>query len=231
MFPLAAAIIALVFAGLLARQFVARRRAFQAVWVVALLMYALASLALFLGVLDGWSAGEFRLYWVYGAILNVPFLFLGEMYLLVRRRVIVDGLLVVLLFLSAFAVAQVRTATIVGTLSKDLPLGKEVFGDGTMPYRLAQYMAYPAYVLLVAACVWSAWRLRRNPEMRERFVGTLLIAAGATVVAIGSGFGAGLNVVWLFSVGLVAGIAVMFWGFLRASRPGPRPAGPAPGSS
>jgi hypothetical protein len=31
--------------------------------------------------------------------------------------------------------------------------------------------------------------------------------------------GAGLDVVPLFSVGLALGIAVMFWGFLRVSRP------------
>jgi hypothetical protein len=46
----------------------------------------------------------------------------------------------------------------------------------------------------------------------------LLIAVGATIVAIGSGVGAGLDVVPVFSIGLLAGIAVMFWGFLRASR-------------
>jgi hypothetical protein len=191
-------------------------------------MYAAASFALFLGVLDAWSTGEYRIYWVFGAVLNVPWLLLGELYLLVRTRWVVDALLVALLFLSAFAVAEVRTAAIhVDALSKDLPLGKEVFGDGSVPYRLAQYYAYPAYVLLVGACVWSAWRMRGRPELRDRFVGTLLIAVGATIVAIGSGVGAGLDVVWLFSVGLLAGISVMFWGFLRAARPMPQPADPA----
>jgi hypothetical protein len=61
--------------------------------------------------------------------------------------------------------------------------------------------------------------MRGSPELRDRELGTIGIAAGATVVAIGSGVGAGLNVVPLFSIGLAAGIAVMFWGFLRASRP------------
>ena len=40
-----------------------------------------------------------------------------------------------------------------------------------------------------------------------------------------SGVGAGLNVVPVFAVGLAAGIAVMFWGFRRASR---RASAPAP---
>jgi hypothetical protein len=61
--------------------------------------------------------------------------------------------------------------------------------------------------------------MRGRPELRNRFLGTLGIAVGATLVAIGSGVGAGLDVVPVFSIGLAAGIAVMFWGFLRASRP------------
>jgi hypothetical protein len=223
-FPLGAALVALVFSGLLAQGYIAKRRPYQAVWTVALLMYAAASFAMFLGVLDGWSPAEFRVYWALGAILNVPYLFLGELYLLVRKRWVVDGLLVLLLFLTAYAVGVVRTAAVdLGALEKDLPLGKEVFGDGSLPYRLAQVYAYPAYLLLIAACIWSAWTMRGRPEIRDRFTGTLLIALGATLVAIGSGIGAGLEVVWVFSVGLLAGVAVMFWGFLRASRPSPRP--------
>jgi hypothetical protein len=38
-------------------------------------------------------------------------------------------------------------------------------------------------------------------------------------VAIGSGIGAAFHVVPLFSVALSAGVAAMFWGFLRAGRP------------
>jgi len=224
-FPLGAGVVALFFAGLLVRQWFSRRRPHQAVWGAALLMYAVASLALFLGALEGWSTGEFRVYWLFGAILNVPYLLLGEVYLLARRRAIADGLFVVLLFLTAFAVSVVRTAAIVGTLSKDLPLGKDVFGDGSLAHRLAQYYAYPAYFLLIAACVWSVRAMRGRPDLRDRFVGTLLIALGATIAAIGSGVGAGLDVVPLFSVGLLAGVAVMFWGFLRASRSGARPSG------
>jgi phosphoglycerol transferase MdoB-like AlkP superfamily enzyme len=223
--PLGAAIVALVFSGLLGRQWLARRRPFQAAWLVALLMYAAASFALFLGVADGWSVGEFRVYWAFGAILNVPWLALGEGYLLVRRRWVMAAALVGLVFLTAFVVAQIRSAPIrdAGALASDLPLGREVFGDGSTPHRLAQWVAYPAYGLLLAGCIWSAWRMRGDAGLRDRFVGTVLIAVGATVVAVGSGVGAGLDVVPVFTVGLVVGIAVMFWGFLRASRPVAQP--------
>lgn len=224
-FPLAAAIVSAAFAALLLRQFAARRRPYQAVWVVALLMYAAASFALFLGVLGDWTTAEYRVYWLFGAVLNVPFLALGELYLLVKSRTVMNVLLVALLFASAFAASRVRTANLdVAALAKDLPLGKDVFAADTLPYRLSQFYAYPAYFLLLGGSVWSAWRMRGRPELRDRAVGTVGIAVGATIVAIGSGVGAGLNVVPLFSIGLALGIAVMFWGFLLASRHRPQPA-------
>ncbi|MBI2237816.1 MAG: hypothetical protein HYU54_04720, partial [Actinobacteria bacterium] len=160
-FPLAAAIVSAAFAALLLRQFAARRRPYQAVWVVALLMYAAASFALFLGVLGDWTTAEYRVYWLFGAVLNVPFLALGELYLLVRSRTVMNVLLVALLFASAFAASRVRTANLdVTALAKDLPLGKDVFAADTLPYRLSQFYAYPAYFLLLGGSVWSAWRMR-----------------------------------------------------------------------
>lgn len=233
-FPLAAAIVAIVFAAALARGFARRPRAFQGLWVLALLMYAAASFALFLGVLNGWTTAEYRVYWLLGAILNVPFLAVGEVSLLARKPAVTNVLLVLLLFASAFALARVRTATIdVSALGKDLPLGKDAFARDTLPYRLSQLYAYPAYVVLLLGMTWSVWKMRSVPAARDRMAGTALIAAGATVVAIGSGVGAGLNVVPVFSVGLLAGIVVMFWGFVlasRAPRPAAAPAAPATSS-
>jgi hypothetical protein len=223
--PLAASLIALAFAGAIGRRWAARGRAFHGAWTLALLMYSAASIALTLGVLDGWSAAELRVYWAFGAVLNVPWLALGEAYLLLRRRWLLTSLLALLVFLTAFTIAQVRGAPVdADALAEEFPLGREVFGDGSLPYRLAQLLSYPAYLLLLAGCAWSAWRMRGHPELRDRFVGTLLIAVGATIVAIGSGVGAGLEVVWLFTAGLALGIAVMFVGFLRVSGPvRPRP--------
>jgi hypothetical protein len=222
-FPFAASIIAFVFAAMLARRVADRWRPHEAVWVVALLMYAVASGAMFLGVLHGWSGSIYRIYWLFGAVLNVPFLFAGELYLLARRRIVAHVFLVILFGLAIFAGIAVLGASVhEGPLGGSLPLGKDVFGDGTLPHRLAQLYSWPTYVALLAGLVWSALQMRGKPALRDRAAGTFGIALGATVVAIGSGVGAAYHVVPLFSVALAAGIAVMFWGFLRASRPSPQ---------
>jgi hypothetical protein len=218
--PIAAALIALAFGvHLLVRA--GRRRAWhEAVWGVAMLMFAAASGALVFGVADGWSSAEFRVYWLFGAVLTAAWLGLGELYLLVRPRWVAHAALIVLLALTALATATVRQAPLSGALAQDFPLGRDVFGDGSDAHRLSQYFAYPGYVVLVAGAVWSALRIRGREELRNRFLGTLLIAVGATLVFVGSGLGAGFGNYAVFSIGHAVGIGVMYWGFLTATRRG-----------
>ena len=202
-FPLVAAVVAAVFAFSLGRRYAARRRPAMGLWTIALAMFAAASLAMFLGVVDGWSGAEYRVYWLFGAILNVPYLAMGEVYLLVRRRAVANALFALLLLGTAFAAWKVAGAAIsTAALGTALPLGKDVFGDGSAPYRISQLYAFPAYFLLLGGVVWSAWRMRGRPELRNQTGGAIVIAVGATIVAIGSGVGAGFDVVPLFSVSL-----------------------------
>lgn len=217
--PLGASIVASVFAIALAWQFLDRRRPYLAIWSIALAMYAVASFMVFLGALNGWTSAEFRVYWTLGAVLNVPFLAQGELDLLVRARAVRSVLYVLLAFVTAYTIARVRTAGVdVGALDDRLPSGKEVFGDGTPAHRLPQLVSIPAYLVLLGGTLWSAWRMRGRAELRQRFWGTVLIAVGASVIAgFGSAFAA-LGVLPLFSIALLVGILVMFWGFLLASR-------------
>ena len=111
-FPLGAAVVATVFAWRLGARFAHRRRAVEGHWTVALAMFAVASAAMFLGVARGWTAAEFRLYWLFGAVLNVPFLFMGELYLLIRRRALAHACLAGLVVLAALAASKVARAAL-----------------------------------------------------------------------------------------------------------------------
>lgn len=218
-FPLAAAAIALVFAVLLGRQYSSRRRPFQALWAIALLLYAAAAAAVFQGVLSGWSTSDYRVYWLFGAVLNVPFLAVGEAHLLVRNPVILRIVDVVLVLATVAAVALVFSADVPqGALAGNLPAGKTVWAGQPSMRVLASAYSYIAFIYLVAGTIWSAMKLRKQPAMRDRSHGTLGIAIGATIVAAGAAF-AVKGMAEGFSLTLSVGIAVMFWGFLRAGRP------------
>ena len=219
-FPLVAALVAFVFAGFLARQFEDRRRPYQLIWMIALAMYGGASLAVVAGAAGGWSRTEFQVYWALGAVLNVPFLAAGELLLLFRRSGVLWVSSLALVFVTAYTVAVLRGAAMdASALGANLPSGKHVFGDGSAAHRLPQLISIPSYVGLLAGAVWSAWSMRGRSELRDRLVGALLIALGATVIAgFGSAFAAA-GKLEAFSLALLAGIALMFWGFVRASRP------------
>jgi hypothetical protein len=203
-----------------------RRRSWaEATWGVAMLMFAAASGALALGVADGWSAGAFQAYWLFGAVLNVPYLALGELYLLVRPRAVVHALLVVTLFGTVWASAEVRSAPVDRTVlaEREFFSGREALGDDSPAVALARLYSLPAYAVLVLGALWSAFRMVGARGLRPRFYGTLLIAAGATVVAVGAIFARRGDFAG-FSLTLAAGVALMYWGFLLATRA--RPAAP-----
>ena len=221
-FPLAAAAIAFAFAVSLGRRWARSRRISLAMWCVALAMYGAASLAVAAGALFGWNRTLFEIYWIFGAVLNVPLLAAGEIHLLGRGRVLDLLVWVILAFVVAYTIAVTRGATIdANALAQELPSGKEVFGDGSDAFALPQLISIPSYLILLAGALWSAWRMRGRPELRNRFVGTLLVAAGATITAAaGSAFAAVGNLP-AFSIALLAGVSVMYAGFLRASEPRP----------
>jgi hypothetical protein len=227
--PLAAALVAFAFAVLLVRRPEDRRRPYRILWAIAMVLYGAASSAVVLGAANEWSRGEFLVYWALGAVLNVPFLAAGEIALLFRRPSVVLASAVALIAVSVLTIVVVSGASVAdGALARELPSGKRVFGDGSTAFRLPQLISIPSYLVLLAGALWSAWTIRGRLDLRDRFVGTLLIAFGATVIAaMGSAFAAA-GVLAAFSAALLIGIATMFWGFLRASRsraPAPRSQG------
>lgn len=218
-FPLAAAAVSAYFAWLLASGYRDRRRPNLLAWSVALAMFALASASAALGMLAGWAPATFRVYYLFGAILNVPVLALGTIYLLAPRRPAhICAAVVVLASLFATAVmigAGVETS---GLETNGIPRGSEVL-SGTVRL-LSRYYSIAGFIVVVGGALWSSLRITRarQPHLKRLAGANLLIAGGTTIVAassevarIASG-GAGGSV---FAVGLLLGVSLMFAGFLR----------------
>lgn len=217
-FPLAAAVVSGIFGWILVREWWARRKPHQIAWAVALAMFGIASLAAAVGLLAGWSSGSFRIYYLFGAIINVPVLGLGTTYLLAPRRLANAATVVVVAF-SVLALVSVFSAPLLPRAGAelagpDIPHGSAVMPDAVR--MMARYYSFVGFVVVVGGALWSSWRLRRQGVERLRRIATanLLIAAGTFVVALGSGF-AFYGEGWPFSIGLLAGISLMFWGFLQ----------------
>ena len=216
--PALAALVAAVFAVQLARQYAGRRRSHALAWALALGLFALASAMVSVGVTVGWSPTVFGAYWIAGALLNVPLLAVGQLMLLDPRRTVLYWTLAGLFAVWAVAftlLAHFDTAVLQAASNAHLiPRGAEVFAVAGSPdqhaaaYTLARPFSY-TFAIVVIGSIWSAVRLRRWA--------VLLIALGVTVAAAASAFirvGQGE----LFSVFLAAGVAVMYAGFVAASR-------------
>jgi hypothetical protein len=228
----AATLVALAFAFSTLDRWLRRRRPHELAWTVSLGLFALGSASLWWAESNGWSLGAFRVFYLAGAVLNVPWLALGTVYLLAGPQVghRVRGWLV---FLSGLTVGVVGFApTRAAVHGAELPTGKLVFG--VAPRVLAAVGSGVAALVIIAGAVWSAWRVWRGrvPSLGATRVvthpgrlvaGNLLIALG-TLVLSGSGTLAGrLGKDRAFAITLLVGIVILFAGFLVTSAPARRP--------
>ena len=229
----AATLIASAFAIATFDRWLRRRRAHEAAWSLSLVMFAVGSLALWWAEARGWSLNSFRVFFLAGAVLNVPWLALGTVYLLAGPRV-GDRVRTWLILLSGAATGVVLTApTTTSDLSGlELPKGSELFG--VAPRVFAAVGSGLAAIVIIGGAVWSIFRLvrgrtpaapgvnRRISDVRRAAGGNALIALGTLVLSASGTLAGRVGADRAFAITLLVGIVVLFAGFLVASA---RPAG------
>lgn len=228
--PLAAAsaLVSLAFGLITFDRWLSRRRRHDMAWSVAMVLFAVAAGALWWAAARGWSAPSFRLFFLMGAVLNVPWLALGTVYLLAGQR-IGDAVARWLLVFSGFATGVVLTAaTKIPVPADELPRARDVFGP--VPRILVALGSSLPAVVIFAGAAWSAARVarRRQPAIaganrqiaRPGFLvaGNVLIALGALVLSSSGTLAGRLGEERAFAVTLLTGICVLFAGFLVASQ-------------
>src|ERR1700690_4405763 len=123
----AAAMIGVAFGMSTLERWLRARRPYELAWTAALAMFAVAAGALAYGSQAGWSGPVFRVFYLFGAIANVPVLALGTVYLLAGRRT-GDRAAVGTALFAAFAAGVVVTAPFTHPLPPDqLVQGSRVF--------------------------------------------------------------------------------------------------------
>ena len=215
----AATLVASAFALSTLDRWLRRRRAHDLAWTVSLALFAAGAAALWWAESAGWSLGAFRVFYLAGAILNVPWLALGTVYLLADRR-IADRVRGWLILLSGFAAGVVLFAPTrsggTSATGDELPTGKEVFG--VAPRVLAAVGSGVAALIIVAGALWSVWRPRRAGIQSSRLVlGNVLIAAGTLILSASGTLAGRLGKDRAFAITLLIGICVLFAGFLVAT--------------
>jgi hypothetical protein len=217
-------------------RYTANRRPYQLAWTIALAMFALASAALATGASTGWDRGTFRFFYLFGAVLNVPWLALGTVYLL-RGETAGRRSQWGLVFFSGLAAGVLFSAPMKPVSGLAIPVGKDVFD--TFPRVLAAVGSGVGAVVIIGGAVVSAVRYardRRSPGSARLAAANVLIALGTLVLSSGGLVQGIVGHDEAFTLSLAIGISIVYGGFLvaegsRARRPRRRDAGLAPSGS
>jgi hypothetical protein len=225
--PLAfcATAIATLFAQATVVRYSQGRKQHNRAWTIALALFALASAMLALGSSNGWDAPKFRAFFLFGAVLDVPWLALGTVYLLgpakLARRVETGVWCFTGLAVGVLCSAPLHRAAITPS---HIPDGKAVFG--AWPRALAGVGSGVGATIVLVGAVWSAVRLLRHRDATPfagRFaaanaliaLGTIILGTTGTLKGVAGGKDEA------FALGVAVGIAVIYAGFVLATPPRP----------
>lgn len=200
-------------------------------WAVAMGAYALATWALVLGLAVGWGSLSFRLFYWLGAIVNIPFLAAGSVFLVLgpfAGRRFASGVAV----WSVLGAVATWLAPLKGATETDgIPEGKELFdfiievGGLSVPGPrvYAAFAGGVATLIIVGLAGYSAVKFRRSN--RRLAAGNLLIVLGTLAPAFGGSLTA-LGEAAGFAVALLIGAILLWTGYRVAAgsrRPGSEP--------
>ena len=217
-----ATLVSVAFACSTLERWLIQRRRHQLAWTVSLFMFAAGSLALTAGAALGWEEWSFRAFYLFGGVLNVPFLALGTVYLL-RGTEQGDRWAAGLGLVAAFAAGIIVVAPLTGSIDPStFPSGKAYFG--ILPRVLAGVGSAVASLVIVGGALWSAASLlRRRHRHTERAspvtpgrlaLANVLIALGTLVVSAKGAFEGLGDEELAFAAALATGITIIFAGFL-----------------
>ncbi len=227
--PFVTTAVIFVFAFLVLRRYFQRSGLHNLMWGIGLVMYGLGTFAeAFLSV--AYAPLVLHLWYLFGAILTPAWLGQGTIYLLVRRKNVANGLLIVLTLLSVFAAVKVFSLPITGDYKVAVPVStqyKEVMQRDSLTTLLLAIFAFYGTVALVGGALYSAYIFLRKRVMPQRVLGNVFIAIGGLSPAVGGTLAArGLGDVLFVSE--LLGAVLLFIGFRLATTQQPVEAPPAP---
>jgi hypothetical protein len=205
---LLAAIAATAFGGDLWLDHRKRPRPHIAAYAIGMSMFAVATWAFYLGLSFGWTGIGYRAFYLFGAILNIPFLALGSMFLVVGKR---SGHTMAVALGALIAISTTLTATV--PFANPLPASgvpHDVFASGFGPRLYAIIGGATGSTILIILALVSVLRFWK--KNRRIVWGNLLIVAG-TFAAASGGTGLALGEGSAFALSLLVAVTLIWAGY------------------
>jgi uncharacterized membrane protein YhdT len=197
-----------VFSAVMAQRWMARHRGHQAAWAIGLAMFAVAAAAGFARQAFGPTELDYRLFYLFGAILNVAWLGLGTVYLTAPRAA--RWALWAVIALTVVALVAVFTSPV--DLAKAVDTGRG-FESAPLPRILAGIGSGLGSIVLIGGALWSAYVFFTRRHEGRRALANVIIAAGVLVAAVG-GTAAFTGATGIVEWTNFVGVTLIFVGFL-----------------
>lgn len=215
--PAATAALGFVFAGMVFRQWLQRRRYHQLAWAVGLLMYAVA--AVFEAYSEGtgaWDPTIYRIYIVLAASL-VGFLGLGSLYLVTKSPVWGHAYLGFLLVcLAIFLYGVFTTDLVMDKLVPGITVGGQALGPGgSFPRIMSLPFNITGSIFLLGGSILSVFKFLPKREYHYRMWANVLIIIGTLLISAAGGMARAGQTAGLYPAEMVAS-AILLAGFLMA---------------
>ncbi|MGI9610458.1 MAG: hypothetical protein ACR2NL_09235 [Acidimicrobiia bacterium] len=189
-----------------------RPRPHIAAYAIGMTMFAIATWCFFIGLTFGWTGPVYRTFFLFGAVLNIPFLALGSMFLVVGRRA---GHVMAIGLGALTAISLTLTATV--PFANPLPEGgvpHDIFASGFGPRLFAIIGGALGSTILIGLALVSVFRFWRSN--RHIVWGNLLIVGG-TFAAASGGTGVALGEGSWFALSLLVAVTLIWLGYRIAS--------------
>jgi hypothetical protein len=219
--PFVSSLISFIFAGLIFKRYLARRRAHLLLWGIGMVMYGIGGFCEGYYGAFGWNPLIFRLWYLFGAMLVAAWLGQGTAYLLLKRKW-AHVMMVILGVASLYGAVRVFGAPLDPTaMGSSLHTGSELSGKAIISggvRTLTPFFNLYGTILLVGGAAYSAWIFWRKRILLHRVIGNVLIAMGALLPAFGGSFSR-LGISGALYISELLGAILLFLGFLRATSP------------
>jgi hypothetical protein len=216
-------IVTFVFAAAVFKRWSYKKPNHLLLWGLGLVFYGIGTLTEVI-LSFAFSGLVLKLWYLTGAMLTAAWLGQGTVYLLVRRRGLAHGLMVVLAIVSLAALFLVLAAPVTSAaagyqVSQPASLQyKDILERSGMMILLTILLNIYGTLTLVGGALYSSFLFWRKKVLLNRMVGNILIAAGALMPAMAGSFVKAGLVDFLY-ISEFIGVVLMFTGFLRATAP------------
>ncbi|MDA0328301.1 MAG: hypothetical protein O2958_04750 [Gemmatimonadetes bacterium] len=218
--PIATTILCAFFAPVVFRRWQHRKPAPHLFWWgLGIAMYGVGTFTESFTTLFGWNEFVFRSWYISGALLGGAPLAQGTVYLMYSRRIANRMTMALMVVITVAAAVVILSPIDASAVEAHRLTGRVMEWRGARLF--SPFINTYAAIFLIGGAVASAWRFRKDPSARHRFIGNCYVALGALLPGIGGAATRMGHTEVLYVMELI-GIILIWIGYTYNVRPGAR---------